>query len=70
MTAEQMLFELPFSGVHNTGTATVLSGPATASNSPETPNAVTPMTSQINTGKSFSYTAPGYSVNVLRVEVQ
>ncbi|KAG1766667.1 glycoside hydrolase family 51 protein [Suillus occidentalis] len=70
MTAEEMSFELPFVGVQGTGSATVLSGSATASNSPETPNAVTPVTSQIKTGKSFSYTAPAYSVNVLRVEVK
>ncbi|KAG1802221.1 glycoside hydrolase family 51 protein, partial [Suillus plorans] len=67
MTAEEMLFELPFNSVHGTGNATVLSGSATANNSPETPNAVMPVTSQIKTGKSFSYTAPAYSVNVLRV---
>ncbi|KAG1747441.1 glycoside hydrolase family 51 protein [Suillus lakei] len=70
MTAEEMSFELPFNGVHGTGTATVLSGSATASNSPETSDTVKPVTSQIKTGKSFSYTAPAYSVNVLRVEVQ
>ncbi|KAG1776729.1 glycoside hydrolase family 51 protein [Suillus placidus] len=69
-TAEEMLFELPFSGVQGTGIATVLSGSATASNSPEAPNAVKPVTSQIKTGKSFSYTAPAYSVNVLRVEAK
>jgi alpha-N-arabinofuranosidase len=68
MTAEEMTFELPFSGVQGTGTATVLSGSATASNSPEAPNAVKPVTSQIKTGNSFSYTVPAYSVNVLRVE--
>ncbi|KAG1790144.1 glycoside hydrolase family 51 protein [Suillus variegatus] len=67
MTAEEMSFELPFNSVHGTGNATVLSGSATANNSPETPNAVMPVTSQIKTGKSFSYTAPAYSVNVLRV---
>lgn len=68
MTAEEMLFELPFNTIHGTGTATVLSGFATASNSPETSNAVKPITSHINTGKSFLYIAPAYSVNVLRVE--
>lgn len=69
-TAEEMAFELPFNGVHGTGTATVLSGSGTASNSPEAPNAVAPVISQVKTGKSFSYTVPAYSVNVLRVEVQ
>ncbi|KAG2032079.1 glycoside hydrolase family 51 protein [Suillus americanus] len=69
-TAEEMSFELPFNDVHGTGTATVLSGSATSNNSPETPNAVKPVTSQIKTGKSFSYTAPAYSVNVLRVEAK
>lgn len=70
MTTEEMTFELPFVGVQGTGTATVLSGSATASNSPETPNAVMPVTSQIKTGESFLYTAPAYSVSVLRVEVK
>jgi len=65
-----MTFELPFDSVQSTGSVTVLSGSVTASNSPETPDAVTPVTSQINLGKSFSYTAPAYSVNVLRVVVQ
>ncbi|OAX31790.1 glycoside hydrolase family 51 protein [Rhizopogon vinicolor AM-OR11-026] len=70
MAAEQMIFELPSISVYSTGTATVLSGSATSSNSPETPNAVMPVTSQIKIGESFSYTAPAYSVNVLRVKVQ
>ncbi|KAG1835935.1 glycoside hydrolase family 51 protein [Suillus subalutaceus] len=70
MTDEEMSFELPFNGVHDTGTATVLSGSATSNNSPETPNAVKPVISQIKTGKIFSYTAPAYSVNVLRVEAK
>lgn len=70
MTAEEMSFELPFDGVHGTGTATVLSGSATANNSPETSKVVKPVTSQIKTGMSFSYTAPAYSVNVLRVEAK
>ncbi|KAG2073138.1 glycoside hydrolase family 51 protein [Suillus decipiens] len=65
--AEVMSFELPFNNVHRTGTATVLSGSATASNSPEAPEAVKPVTSQITTGKCFTYVTPAYSVNVLRV---
>ncbi|KAG1730852.1 glycoside hydrolase family 51 protein [Suillus paluster] len=69
-SAEDMSFELPFEGVHGIGTATVLSGSATASNSPEAPDTVKPVTSQIKTGKSFPYTAPAYSVNVLRVKLQ
>ncbi|OAX30589.1 hypothetical protein K503DRAFT_213155 [Rhizopogon vinicolor AM-OR11-026] len=70
IAAEQMIFELPTISVQSSGTAIVLSGSATASNSPETLNAVMPVTSQIKTGKSFSYAAPAYSVNVLRVMVQ
>ncbi|KAG2358998.1 glycoside hydrolase family 51 protein [Suillus spraguei] len=65
--AEEMSFELPFNDVHRAATATVLSGSATASNSPEAPDAVKPVTSTITTGKRFTYIAPAYSVNVLRV---
>ncbi|KAF9237539.1 glycoside hydrolase family 51 protein [Melanogaster broomeanus] len=62
--AVPMTFNLPFE-VASAGTATVLTGPPTASNSPSTPNAVVPVTSNTNFAKSFDYTAPAYSLTVL-----
>ncbi|KAH7921558.1 glycoside hydrolase family 51 protein, partial [Leucogyrophana mollusca] len=66
--AMEMTFELPYTTVSPTGTAQVLAGAPTASNSPTTPNAVVPVTSTINTGATFNYTAPGYSVTVLTIK--
>lgn len=43
----------------------VLTGAANASNTPTTPNLVVPKNSTISTGKTFSYTAPAFSVSVL-----
>ncbi|KAJ7089351.1 alfa-L-arabinofuranosidase precursor [Mycena belliarum] len=64
-TVAPMTFVLPFTVVASTGTAQVLTGAGTASNSPTTPNLVSPKTSTIKTGKKFSYTAPGFSFSVL-----
>ncbi|GJJ10701.1 hypothetical protein Clacol_004928 [Clathrus columnatus] len=63
-----LTFELPFQNIAPTVTVTVLTGAATASNTPENPNTITPKTSTISVpGKTFSYTAPPISVNVLSV---
>jgi alpha-N-arabinofuranosidase len=53
--------------VSTSGTAQVLTGKKTASNAPTTPAAdfIAPKTSHITTGKTFQYTAPGFSVSVL-----
>ncbi|KAF7334218.1 putative alpha-L-arabinofuranosidase A [Mycena sanguinolenta] len=64
-TAAPLTFDLPFGTVARTGTAQILTGAATASNTPTTPNLVIPKNSTIATGKTFSYTAPGFSVSVL-----
>ncbi|KAJ7716262.1 alpha-L-arabinofuranosidase C-terminus-domain-containing protein [Mycena maculata] len=64
-TTAPLTFVLPFATVANTGTAQVLTGAATASNTPTTPNLVVPKNSTIPTGKTFSYNAPGFSVSVL-----
>ncbi|KAJ6461979.1 alfa-L-arabinofuranosidase precursor [Mycena vulgaris] len=64
-TAAPLTFVLPFATVATTGTAQVLTGAVTASNTPTTPNLVVPKNRTITTGKTFSYTAPGFSVSVL-----
>jgi len=64
-TAAPLTFVLPFATVAATGTAQVLTGAEIASNTPTTPNLVVPKNSTIRTGKTFSYTAPGFSVSVL-----
>ncbi|KAH7911175.1 glycoside hydrolase family 51 protein [Hygrophoropsis aurantiaca] len=66
--AQDLTFILPYTDVSPTGTAQVLAGAPTASNSPTTPNAVVPVTSSILTGQTFNYTAPGYSVSVLTIK--
>ncbi|KAF7318283.1 Alpha-L-AF-C domain-containing protein [Mycena chlorophos] len=66
-TTEEMKFVLPFKDVSSTGSATVLTGPATASNTPDAPDAIVPVTSRIKTGTTFEYTAPAVSFSVLVV---
>lgn len=53
-------FVLPFE-VAGAGFATVIIGPANASNTLTTPDAVVPVTF----AKTFNYTAPAYSVSAL-----
>ncbi|KAF8589136.1 glycoside hydrolase family 51 protein [Ramaria rubella] len=66
--AATLTFELPFNTVARTGTATVLTGAATTSNTPTAPNTIVPKTSTIQIpGKRFSFTAAPISVNVLSV---
>jgi alpha-N-arabinofuranosidase len=64
-TAAPVTFVLPFHTVSSTGTAQVLRGAGTDSNTPTTPNLIVPVNSIISTGKTFTYTAPAVSVNVL-----
>ncbi|KAJ6578602.1 alfa-L-arabinofuranosidase precursor [Mycena sp. CBHHK59/15] len=56
-----LTFVLPFANVSDVGTAQVLTGAGSASNTPEIPNLVAPVTSQIPTGATFNYTAPAIS---------
>ncbi|THH19616.1 hypothetical protein EW146_g1588 [Bondarzewia mesenterica] len=67
-TAASLTFQLPFR-VASTGTAQVLTGGETDSNTPAIPNLVTPKTSGIKTGQNFNYTAAGFSVNVLTIQL-
>ncbi|KAF8217818.1 glycoside hydrolase family 51 protein [Mycena galopus ATCC 62051] len=64
-TAAPLTFVLPFGTVAKSGSAQVLVGAGTASNTPTTPDLVVPKNSTIPTGKTFSYDAPGFSVSVL-----
>ncbi|KAF7334217.1 Alpha-L-AF-C domain-containing protein [Mycena sanguinolenta] len=66
----EMTFVLPFETVTTMGTAQVITGAGTASNTPEEPNLVTPTTAQIPTGATFNYTAPAISVTVITLSVQ
>ncbi|KAI0646369.1 glycoside hydrolase family 51 protein [Trametes meyenii] len=66
--AQSLTFQLDqFSSVSNPGTVQVIAGPETASNTPEAPNTVVPKTNTIQTGKSFTYDAPAFSVSVITV---
>ncbi|TDL19641.1 glycoside hydrolase family 51 protein [Rickenella mellea] len=65
--AANLTFKLPFNSVSNTGSATVLSGPQTASNTPTAPNTVVPKTSSFAAAKTFTYNVPGFSVHVLSI---
>lgn len=70
-TAETLTFVMPttFTTIATSGTAQVLTGAETASNSPTTgPNNVVPETSTIATGRTFNFTAPAFSVSVLTVD--
>ncbi|KAI9063568.1 glycoside hydrolase family 51 protein [Trametes sanguinea] len=67
-SAESITFELTqFSSVSNTGTLQQLTGPETASNTPDAPETILPKTSTIRTGKTFTFSAPAFSVNVITV---
>ncbi|GJE86669.1 glycoside hydrolase family 51 protein [Phanerochaete sordida] len=66
-SSADLAFTLPFNTVATSGTLQLLTGPATASNTPEAPNTVVPKTSTITTGKTIDFTAPGFSVSVIRV---
>jgi len=69
-TASSLTFNLPFTTVATTGTAQVLTGTGTASNTPTSPNLITPKSSTITTGRSFSYNAPAVSFSVLTFTAQ
>jgi alpha-N-arabinofuranosidase len=64
-----MRFVLPFENVSDVGTAQVLTGAGTASNTPEVPDLIAPTTTQIPTGATFNYTAPAISVTVITLNV-
>ncbi|KAJ6461978.1 glycoside hydrolase family 51 protein [Mycena vulgaris] len=65
-----MTFVLPFETVSDVGTAQVMTGAGTASNTPEIPNLITPVTTQIPTAATFNYTAPAISVTVITLSAQ
>ncbi|KAF8198626.1 alfa-L-arabinofuranosidase precursor [Pholiota molesta] len=63
-SAATITFQLPFS-VATSGTLQLLTGTATASNTPTSPNLFAPVTSTIITGQTFNYSAPAVSVSVI-----
>ncbi|KIK69678.1 glycoside hydrolase family 51 protein [Collybiopsis luxurians FD-317 M1] len=63
-SSSNVTFNLPFA-VARTATNQMLVGGQSDSNSPTTPNLITPKTSTVNVGQSFTYDAPGFSVSVL-----
>ncbi|KAJ6491401.1 glycoside hydrolase family 51 protein [Mycena vitilis] len=69
-SAAAMKFVLPFDTISDVGTAQMISGPGTASNTPETPNLILPVTTQIPTGATFNYIAPAISVSVITLTAQ
>lgn len=64
-SAASLTFNLAFNNVATSGTAQVLTGNPTSSNTPQNPNLITPQTSNISTGKSFTYNAPAVSLSIL-----
>lgn len=66
-SSEGVVFDLAFSNVASTGTLQLLHGAQNDSNTPATQGLVTPQASTINTGKTFTYTVPSYSVGVITV---
>ncbi|KAK0475310.1 arabinofuranosidase [Armillaria luteobubalina] len=64
-TASAVTFSLPFDSVSSTALAQVLTGSATASNTPSTPQLVIPVNSTIATGQTFTYSAPPLSLSIL-----
>ncbi|PBK78654.1 alfa-L-arabinofuranosidase precursor [Armillaria solidipes] len=64
-TASAVTFSLSFDSVSSTALAQVLTGSATASNTPSTPQLVIPVNSTIATGQTFTYSALPFSLSVL-----
>ncbi|KAI0321490.1 alfa-L-arabinofuranosidase precursor [Amylostereum chailletii] len=63
-----LVFQLP-SAVASRGTAQILAGSQTASNTAANASAVAPEKSTIPTAQNLTFTAPGFSVSVLTVPV-
>lgn len=63
-SAAAITFQLPFS-VATSGNLQLLTGTATASNTPTSPNLFAPVNSTIATGQTFNYNAPAVSVSVI-----
>ncbi|PIL37709.1 hypothetical protein GSI_01403 [Ganoderma sinense ZZ0214-1] len=59
-----------FGTVSRAGTLQLLTGGATASNTPEAPLTVVPQSSNIATGKTFTYNPPAFSVSVITTRTQ
>jgi len=65
--AQDMMFRLPFANIASKGIVQLLTGSANASNTPDAPCRITPSTHTITTGATVKWTAPGFSVAVIKV---
>ncbi|KAJ3742342.1 alfa-L-arabinofuranosidase precursor [Lentinula detonsa] len=66
-SANTVVFTLPFTPSHTTGTGTILTAPSGTQNTPTSPNAAVPSTFSFTAGKTITYNAPGLSLSVLVV---
>ncbi|KAJ3822180.1 alfa-L-arabinofuranosidase precursor [Lentinula raphanica] len=66
-SANTVVFTLPFTPSHTTGTGTILTAPSGTQNTPTNPNAAVPSTFSFTAGKTITYNAPGLSLSVLVV---
>ncbi|KAK7678667.1 hypothetical protein QCA50_018248 [Cerrena zonata] len=66
--ASDLTFQLPFDNVASSGSLEQITGALSDSNTPDQPTTVAPVTSTISTGQTFNFTAPGFSVSVIRVK--
>ncbi|TDL26963.1 glycoside hydrolase [Rickenella mellea] len=66
-TPASLTFNLPYTTVHPSGSATILTGAQTASNNPSAPDSIVPATKRFDAGQTFTYNATGWSVHVLSV---
>ncbi|KAJ3478864.1 hypothetical protein NLI96_g9462 [Meripilus lineatus] len=66
-SAAALTFQLPFNTVASTGSLQQIQGAQSASNTPTTPNLVVPVTSTIQTAKTFNFNAPAFSVSIITV---
>ncbi|KJA18790.1 glycoside hydrolase family 51 protein [Hypholoma sublateritium FD-334 SS-4] len=67
-SAAPLTFVLPFS-ISSSGTLQLLTGTATASNTPTNPTLFAPVSSTISTGSTFNYNAPAVSVSVITLTI-
>ncbi|KAH7874179.1 glycoside hydrolase family 51 protein [Lentinula edodes] len=66
-SANTVVFTLPFTPSHTTGTGTILTAASGTQNTPTNPNAAVPSSFSFTAGKTITYNAPGLSLSVLVV---
>ncbi|KAJ3926967.1 MAG: arabinofuranosidase [Lentinula lateritia] len=66
-SANTVVFTLPFTPSHTTGTGTILTAASGTQNTPTNPNAAVPSSFSFTVGKTITYNVPGLSLSVLVV---